>query len=257
MTAADVLAQLLAGGPVAGRHLVVTAHADDETISFGGALCVLQDVVVLQLTDGARADTPNRAQRVAHRLEERASAFDAAGWRWPVIDCHVPDRGTVYALTGLLRSLREILARTAPDVVWTHPYEAGHLDHDSAAWLVQTACQGLPAPVRMEFASYHATETRQAFGTFWPNPQQTALLRPLEPDQLARKRAAMAAYWSQKDILRKFPTPERESYRTAPVYDFGKPAPCGRVRWDIKGYQPSTAVWRKVVRTVEQQEGVA
>lgn len=245
MTAADVLDGLSRGRPVGGRHVVVSAHPDDESISFGGALCCLDDVLIVQLTHGV----PDPAQAAIDvRLAERRAAFAAAGWTWPVVDCLRAGRRAHDGLLSLLALVHE-LARRA-DVIWTHPYEGGHLDHDTAAWLAQTACR--PDQLRMEFASYHS----HRFGAFWPDPKVSMITAPIAGHHLTRKRAALAAYTSQRHILRKFPHHDLEPYRVAPVYDFTRlPPPLG-CRWDQKGYQPTTAEWRAAVATAAAARAV-
>jgi LmbE family N-acetylglucosaminyl deacetylase len=243
MTGPAILAALTSGVPLSGRHVVVTAHPDDETVSFGGALSLLADVVLVQLTTGA-----DDQQTSALRAAERAAALQVGGWRLVVRDGGAPGREAHHHLPHLASLLSEVVADA--DVVWTHPYEAGHLDHDTAAWLVQRVC-ARGAAVRMEFASYHCNATTQTFGAFWPDPTVPSGTAELQGDALARKQAALAAYLSQAAILRKFPAIEREAYRVAPRYDFAAPAPPPRCRWDIKGYRPSTHDWR---RTIAAQE---
>lgn len=231
------LLRLMAGTrPIPGRHLLVTAHPDDESISMGGALSRFEDVRILQLTDGEAS-----ADRNALRRLERRAAFAAAGWNWPVYECGGFSREVHAHLGELLPIIQDASADC--DVVWTHPYEGGHVDHDSAAWLVQRARPLL----RMELASYHCSATAQIFGDFWPDAQAPSVSVTLAGVLLDRKMAAIRAYESQAHIVRKFPDLAREVYRVAPVYDFTRPAPVPRSRWDWKGYEPSTQVWRRAV----------
>ncbi len=241
LTARDVLAALVDGRPVPGRHVLVTAHADDESISCAQLLSCVTDARIVQLTTGA----PNKDRAVVEqRRRERAAALLAGGWPWPVLEGRVPGREAHQHTDVLGRIVAEMVADA--DVVWTHPYEGGHLDHDTAAWLVQRAC--LTAPVlHMEFASYHCTADGQCFGDFVPDWRLASARIVLPSDVLARKRAALAAYVSQASILRKFPEPEVEAYRQAPVYDFSRPSPAARCRWDVKGYTPKTAAWRALL----------
>ncbi len=245
MTAAvRMLAALAAGRPVPGLHLVVTAHPDDETISCAGAMCCLERVVLVQLTDGVHADDPDRLEKVARRTGERDAALAAGDWRPAVVDCATPARSAYLQAPRLAALLGATAELNAVAAVWTHPYEGGHLDHDLAAWACATALGHLP---RFEFASYHATAGRDAFGSFWPDPFSGGVVAMLGADHLARKRAAMACYASQAGILRKFSNPHLEHYRLAPTYDFTRPSPPPRSRWDVKGYRPTTAEWRRTV----------
>ncbi len=234
----DILRALASGETVPGRHVVVTAHPDDESVSFGGALCLLEHVVIVQLTTGANEGAEDVA---ALRAAERSAACAAAAWPWQVIDCGVPGREAFRHLSTLRPIVAAAMAEA--DYVWTHPYEGGHLDHDTAAFLVQQ----IGWPVRMEFASYHCSERAQVFGDFWPDAAHPAAHVRLSGPILARKLAAIAAYTSQAAILRKFPRQDVEAYRSAPVYDFRRPSPAPRCRWDVKGYRPRTHEWRTVV----------
>lgn len=242
-----ILRALAAGQSVSGRHLIVTAHPDDETISCSAAMSLLEDVRLVLLTTGAPAvDAPK-----PHRTQEQVNALAAAGWSWPVDRYGSRGRVAYTHIAEMLPRIREALADV--DVVWAHPYEGGHLDHDTAAWLVQTACRqiGAAAPERMEFASYHMVDDkRSAFGVFWPRQRVTAVR--LSGALWARKQAALAAYPSQAHILRKFPDPQTEEYRVAPVYDFAQPPPVPVIRWDRKGYQPPRAAWCAAIAAAER-----
>ncbi len=240
MTGRLLLETLAAGQPLPGRHVIVTAHPDDETISCGALLSLVADAQIVQLTTGAQtADV----EVITRRRQERDAAFLAAGWTWPVTEGASAGREAHQHLRPLRQVVRAALEQA--DAVWTHPYENGHLDHDTAAWLVQQACPS--GVLRLEFASYHATQRSQTFGDFWPDRRIARRQVQLTGAILARKQAAVAAYVSQAAILRKFPSLAIEAYRVAPTYDFAQPAAPPRCRWDVKRYQPSTAVWRQTV----------
>lgn len=237
ITSAALLAALLAGQSLRGRHVIVSAHPDDETISAFAVRDQAEAVTIVQLTDGVPPDASRRDTHVAMRTLERAAAVSHV-----VIDGGVPGRDAHQHLAHLSALLRPVLADA--DVVWTHPYEGGHLDHDTAARLVQALA---PAHLRMEFASYYMrADRRSSFGSFAQDAPAPVSVR-LSGDRRVRKQAALDAYPSQAHILRKFPDPMRETYRAAPTYDFTRPAPAPLCRWDVKGYLPSTAAWRAAI----------
>jgi LmbE family N-acetylglucosaminyl deacetylase len=238
VTSEIVLAALLAGRSIPGRHLLITAHPDDETISAFAVRDQAETVTIVQLTDGVHTDTPHREDKVAVRMQERAAAVSG-----DVVDLGLPGRDAHLFLAVIIERLRPLL--TAVDAVWTHPYEGGHLDHDTAAWLAQTLC---PASVlRMEFASYYMRSARESvFGDF-AQREPSAVTVVLAGDRGARKQQALDAYPSQAHILRKFRDPMVERYRQAPTYDFRHQPPAPLCRWDARGYQPSTAMWRQAI----------
>ncbi len=248
---ARLLMELAGSGIVHGRHVVVTAHADDEVITFAGALRRLASATIVQLTSGVPRRGPDYADQVVNRRIERAAAQVAGGWSWPTLDGNTAAREAHHELQRLSDLVTEAIA--GADVVWTHPYEHGHLDHDTAAYVVQQACRA-SSIVRMEFASYHATGPRShVFGSFWPSASTGHVTAHLSGVDLERKQRAVAAYDSQAHIVRKFPTLATEHYRVAPVYDFHKSAPPAASRWDVKGYKPTTTEWRAAIATFESE----
>lgn len=249
---AQLLRELAGNGIVHGRHVVVTAHADDEVITFGAALRRLADATIVQLTSGVSGHGADYAEAVFQRRAERTACAAAGGWSWPTVDGNMVARHAHDDLARLLALVSSAIA--GADVVWTHPYEHGHIDHDTAAWIVQRACKAPGSPVRMEFASYHATVAkRHVFGEFFPCHSAGHVTASLSGVTLQLKLAAVAAYTSQAHIVRKFPKLDVEHYRVAPVYDFKRPAPPTVSRWDAKGYKPPMTEWRAVIAAFDQE----
>lgn len=233
-----MLTQLRAGGDLSGRHVVVVAHPDDETIACGGLLQRIPQLRIIQLTSGAFSD--RELERIAMRRQERAQALRALGVSAEVLDLDCPDRAAHLHLARIVNVLTRELADA--DVVWTHAYEGGHLDHDTCAAAVHAAADDLVC--RMEFASYFWNGEESVFGAFAGG---LIVEQQLTGERWTRKQAALACYASQAGILRKFKTPDIECYRQAPRYDFRQPPLPWRTRWDVKGYEPSTEDWRRVV----------
>lgn len=138
--------------------------------------------------------------------------------------------------------------------VITHPYEGGHPDHDTCAFIVQCACQrlrraGRPVPVRLEFASYHARDGDTARGVFWPAASCPERVVPLDARQLARKQAALAEFATQRAIIDSFPL-DPERLRPAPRYDFTRLPPPGEVLYDRFRWRVTGESWRERARAV-------
>jgi hypothetical protein len=66
---------------------------------------------------------------------------------------------------------------------------------------------------------------------------------PLSARQLARKRAAIAEFATQKEVLAAFPL-DPERLRPAPRYDFARPPPPGKVLYDDFGWRMTGQSWR-------------
>jgi hypothetical protein len=120
--------------------------------------------------------------------------------------------------------------------------------------LVQCACErlrraGRPAPVRLEYASYHASGGATARGVFWPAAGSPERVVPLDARQLARKRAALAEFVTQKEVIAPFPL-DPERLRPAPRYDFSRPPPPGEVLYDRFHWRVTGESWRESARAV-------
>lgn len=246
--------QLSRGAEASARVVAVVAHPDDETLGAGGALSLMLDVLVVQVTDGASgnpaqwssAGLATREAYAALRGSEREAAWRAAGWSLGFRECGIIDQCAHDHLAEIVDVLA--LALEGAHVVMTHPYEGGHPDHDACAFVVQAACDrraaaGLSVPDRMEFASYHWNGARRVAGVFWPHPGTREWVLSVSGEPLARKRAAIAEYRSQGSVTRWFdPTVER--YRAAPRYDFSQPPPPPGCLYERKGWPLTNAALR-------------
>lgn len=254
MTRAEAMLHRLAVGiPVSASVVVVIAHPDDEAISLGSALSLFQDVTVVQVTDGgvdipriwAGAGVDSRDSHVAFRRAERARAWRAAKWTHPLRECGIPDRQAHMEVQRVIGRL--LLMLPSADAVFTHTYEGGHPDHDACAFAVQTACDrlGSQAPERVEFTSYHWNQ-RRVMGRFYADTSRPEVWAQVSGKRLQRKQRAIAAYASQRQILRWFP-PEREGYRLAPRYDFTQAPPPPGCLYERRGLPVTSAEWRAAI----------
>jgi len=241
--------------------VLIAAHPDDEILGLGGQLAGIPDLTLIHVTDGAprdladarRAGFDTRGSYANARALELERALRAA----EVIPARrralaIADQEAIGHLPELLALMQEELRFAA--AVITHPYEGGHPDHDVCALLVQCACERLrrasrTAPIRLEFASYHARDGEAAWGVFWPAAGCPERVVPLDARQLARKRAALTEYVTQTEVIAPFPL-DPERLRPAPRYDFTRPPPPGDILYDRFRWRVTGESWRECARAV-------
>jgi len=232
----SLLHKLMATGPIRMPVAIVVAHPDDEMIGVGGSMTRLLDLTLIHITDGAPTNVADlQALGVASRDEYatmRRAELDAA----LAAACVRPVRRLCYAVPDqrAASDLNAIVQRLAADlmsveVVITHPYEGGHVDHDACALGVHAAVATLQdltgrSPAIVEFASYYRRHGEVRAGLFWPDPQRPEFELKLSPSAVRRREAAFACFTSQRNNLQYFSL-QTERFRLAPAYDFGRPAP--------------------------------
>ena len=250
-----ILRDLAMGTAIELPTVVVVAHPDDETLGMGGRLAALQRLTIVQLTDGVPRKTNDAHRRgfsncvdySEEREREVSRALKVLGLSCRRIRHNAPDQDSVLWLRELARSVKRDLRGAS--LVFTHPYEGGHPDHDTAALLVQMACAGLSAsgedpPVRFEFASYHHRQGRLVTGQFWPDQNCPEISVELDQRMRTLKSHAMAEYRTQSDVIAWFNT-GCERYRAAPRYDFTQAPPPGVAHYDFFGWPMTSSRWRE------------
>lgn len=234
------------------RVVVAVAHPDDECLAMGGRLRLLDDLTLIQLTDGApRSAGAPEDYRTKREGECRAALARLGIGHLERVTYAIPDQEAAFALEPATRALVRDLATA--DVVFTHAYEGGHPDHDAAAFAVQWACdllaaRGQPAPARFEFASYHACDGDRVAGRFWPDRTCPEVVARLSPEALRLKRCALDCYRSQADVIAWF-EPDPERYRPAPCYDFSRPPAPQSALYDHFGWPMTSHLWRELARS--------
>ncbi|MCK6452661.1 MAG: PIG-L family deacetylase [Alphaproteobacteria bacterium] len=210
------------------RHILLLApHPDDEVVGAGAAIgrarAAGHRVFVAFLTTGV----PDRsllwpwqrgghAARVARR---RAEAEEAAALLGFEIAFHqdFPTR-TLKAHLGETR--QRVLAAIdchAIEMIWVPAYEGGHQDHDSASFLASTLGGRVPV---WEFAEYNNIGGKVRSQEF-PCPSGQEIAIALDVREIARKRAALALYPSERGNLAHIQA-GRECFRPLAGYDYGR-----------------------------------
>lgn len=228
--------------------LLFYAHPDDETIALGARLGRFANAHLVHVTDGVphNEEAPrahgfdSMSAYLLARQQELARVLEAAGIPSISREClDVPDQEASFQLTWLTRRLLLLLRIHQPQVVFTHPFEGGHPDHDACAFAVHHAIGLLrfrhePAPIILESPFYHVMKFSPGMetGVFLPSPQETQeIAYHLSPHEQLRKRALLDCFTSQRDVLGCFSVTE-ERFRIAPVYEFRRPPNFGAVLYD-------------------------
>lgn len=248
------------GAMADSRILLIAAHPDDEVIGAGIQMTRWNpgQITFIHVTDGSplnpkhaqAAGFASREEYAAERRRELARALEMAGMgEARCVEMGYVDQQAHLHLTELVERVVELLQEIRPNVMYIHPYEGGHPDHDAVAF----ACwAGLRSALRngrlrtsvkiREFTSYHAGPhglVRNAF--LHSDADETNMLTA---PQRALKFEMFQCFRSQEPVLRHFPILE-EKFRTAPQYDFSKPPHSGPLHYETLGWDITGEEWRR------------
>ena len=227
----------------AEKVLIIAAHPDDEVIGAGARftefgerlrIVIVTDGSPQDLTDARNAGFSTREDYAAGRFEESANAALLARITRAQYRClGFRDQEASLQLVEIARSIEAIVERERPGIIYTHPYEGGHPDHDATAFAVQMAIRSLdPQPLLCEFASYHAgPDGAVVTGSFLADPSRPIITNKLTEQQEELKRRMFNCYASQQHVLAMFQL-ETEAFRPAPDYDFTKAPHSGCLHYE-------------------------
>jgi len=204
------------------RILLLVAHPDDETIACAGLLQRASAALVVFAVDGApphygfekrfgslqryanmRFQEASRALRlVPHCSHQRLAGPDGA--------CFV-DQHLFLALPEAFASLIPVARQFSPDLVVSHAFEGGHLDHDACHVLATQLARALSLtalefPIYWRPADHH--DVLQQFRDIRPGE---FCLR-LSEQELDLKKQMLAEYHTQLPLTTVF-HPETERFR--------------------------------------------
>lgn len=252
----------------APRAMLVFAHPDDEVIALGARLRRFQSALFVHVTDGApRNEQDSKAYGFAswkeyrkQREEELACALRLAGLNDVRREClEIPDQKAAFRLSQLVERLSQLFLEHHPEVIFTHPYEGGHPDHDACAFAVHRAVVQLKStqgkgPMIVEGTFYHSGPGGIETGCFLPPPEPIQeKIYHLSPEEQRIKKALFACFSTQQGVLHHFST-ERECFRIAPRYDFHKPPHSGPVFYDQHPWGMNSTRFCELAREAEPQK---
>jgi N-acetylglucosamine malate deacetylase 2 len=217
-----------ASAPFAGRRLmVVVAHPDDEVLFAGGQFSTCAQLGIVHVTDGAPSIRVARAKGFASldayaeaRRTELQAALDVAGLTASYRNLGYRDQLASFHMPAIAKDLVKTIGEWTPDIVLTHAYEGGHMDHDATAFAVAAATRHRPDGLQVwEMACYHRQDGRPVQGSFPRDRFGPGRVLTLSAEAEAVKRRMLACFASQAALIGAFPT-GHECVRPAPPHDF-------------------------------------
>ncbi|MBM7412983.1 LmbE family N-acetylglucosaminyl deacetylase/protein-L-isoaspartate O-methyltransferase [Clavibacter michiganensis] len=256
--------------------LVVSAHADDESIGAAGLMATAAargvPVTLVIVTDGAASHpgSPTRTpdELVALRRDEARAALDAVAPDAQLVLLGHPDGGIRERRDAVRDDLAALLADTAPGTWVAAPWRGdGHRDHRVTGEVVAELVGALPAERGIHLVEY------PVWMWHWATPDDPrvpwAAMRalPLDAHVRAAKRAAIRAHASQVDPLSDAPEDaavlqpgflrHADRDREVLIVGDGTPAsPSAAERFDA-AYARAEDPWRVTTRWYERRKRLA
>src|SRR5262245_55637960 len=128
--------------------MFVAAHPDDEVLGASSKLGQNPTALVVHVTDGAPRDmgdahacgfATRHEYADARRREAREALARAGVDPARILSLEIVDQEAALALEPLARRLAWLFDVCGTGLIYTHPYEGGHPDHDAAAFAVHAA----------------------------------------------------------------------------------------------------------------------
>lgn len=233
--------------------MLVAAHPDDETLFASSQLSACRTLCIVHTTDGvtSRRAARNkgfrtRAAYAQARRQELRAALAAGGITAGEVCLGYRDRTVSYHMHEAALRLREMLRIARPDIILTHGYEGGHLDHDATCFAVHQAVRGLDMPIPIwEFAGYHVQQGQVGRNAFPVDGRASATSVRLNATQCDVKRKMLDCFATQGDVVANFLL-DSEAFRPAPAYDFSEPPFAGKLGYEISLNNAEGQCWRSV-----------
>ncbi len=219
----------------------------------------------VHVTDGApRNEQDSRAHGFQHlddyrraRREEFDRMLERAGIPNASQQClGIPDQEASLHLAELTQLIARVIAERRPEVIFTHPFEGGHPDHDACAFAVHHAAVASGETIPIVEAPFYNAPHRGQFQFLAREEPVHEVVYELTPEELQRKHALIDCFTSQRQTLSGF-NATAERYRIAPEYDFCAPAHNPPVLYDQYPWGMDSARFAELARAAERELGSA
>ena len=204
------------------RILILAAHPDDETIACSGLLQRADVALVVFAVDGApphygfekkfgslhtysatRFEEASRAlNHIPHCSMRRLTRKDGTWFQ---------DQHLFLELAGAFASLLQIIREFSPNLLVSHAFEGGHVDHDACHVLSHEAARAFALPA-LEFPVYWRSQDGADVLQRFREKCEGEFTLPLVDEEIALKQRMICEYQTQKSLLPVFHS-ELERFR--------------------------------------------
>lgn len=236
------------------KTMIIAAHYDDETISMGSRFPFLGTIYFVHTTnsspsnlqDALKNGFDNEDDYQKQRKLEFKNALQISGITDHV--CYqsgIPDQESTFNIRFLISFLTDKINDIKPDIIFTHPYEGGHPDHDTTSFVVNKASKNSRYTNIFEFSSYHSNSGALQCCKFLD------LLSPateiiLSDEEKLLKADMLKEFYTQRDSIQYFEL-EKEVFRLAPEYNYRIPPHDGLLYYENFNWGITGKEWRKLV----------
>ncbi len=214
-----------------GRVLVLAAHPDDETIACGGLLQRAVASLVVFAVDGAPPHYGFEKQFGSLQKYSETRFAEAVRVVNLVENCSIrrlarhdgswfPYQYLFLELPQAFASLRQVARDFSPDLLVSHAFEGGHIDHDACHVLAKRTARALNLR-QLEFPLYWRSEDgRDVFQQFRQRDGEDGeCVLPLSQEEKRVKAKMLSEYRSQKNLLSVFRSDAERFRRVNPMDD--------------------------------------
>lgn len=216
-----------------GGVLVFAAHQDDEVLGLGLTLARHRSngdrVTVVFTTNGAGGNwkESNAVKRAvaAARFKEACDALAVISIDAAEIVClGFPDGGLHRYIPQASEDIATLILAIAPQTIYVHAIEGGHLDHDVTAFVVQEVSARLRIEPVFEWAEYNSeapggqpiSDARFASDPYVPDFECAPT--PFDQRDFTSKQQMLAKYASQAVSIRYYPFRSEILRKARPIH---------------------------------------